>query len=141
MQSIRGIVNFLQTAESGSFTAASKILGISAVAVGKNVAALEKDLGVRLFQRTTRQLELTDEGRLLVEQSKLPLRDLDLAYKSIKQRAQSPTGLVRSSYYLCAAIWKGNIASFAAATDIFISKNSSGTDLRQQSCRHGCRRI
>ena len=35
MQSIRGIVNFLQTAESGSFTAASAVLGISAVAVGK----------------------------------------------------------------------------------------------------------
>jgi DNA-binding transcriptional LysR family regulator len=95
VQSIRGIVNFLQTAESGSFTAASIVLGISAVAVGKNVAALEAELGVRLFQRTTRQLQLTDEGRLLVEQCRSPMRDLDFAYKSIRQRAQSPNGLVR----------------------------------------------
>ncbi len=95
MQSIRGIVNFLQTAESGSFTAASAVLGISAVAVGKNVAALEAELGVRLFQRTTRQLQLTDEGRLLVEQCSSPMRDLEFAYKSIRQRAQSPNGLVR----------------------------------------------
>jgi DNA-binding transcriptional LysR family regulator len=95
MQSIRGIVNFLQTAESGTFTAASKVLGISAVAVGKNVAALEQDLGVRLFQRTTRQLHLTDEGQLLVDQCKLPMRDLEFAYTMIRQRAQSPSGLVR----------------------------------------------
>jgi DNA-binding transcriptional LysR family regulator len=95
MQSIRGIVNFLQTAESGTFTAASKVLGISAVAVGKNVAALEQDLGVRLFQRTTRQLHLTNEGRLLVDQCKLPMRELEFAYKGIRQRAMSPTGLVR----------------------------------------------
>jgi DNA-binding transcriptional LysR family regulator len=95
MQSLRGIVNFLQTADSGTFTAASEVLGISAVAVGKNVAALERDLGVRLFQRTTRQLQLTEEGRLLVEQCRLPMRDLEFAYKSVRQRAQSPTGLVR----------------------------------------------
>jgi DNA-binding transcriptional LysR family regulator len=95
LQSIRGIVNFLQTAESGSFTAASAVLGISAVAVGKNVAALEAELGVRLFQRTTRQLQLTTEGRLLVEQCSSPMRDLEFAYKSVRQRAQSPNGLVR----------------------------------------------
>jgi DNA-binding transcriptional LysR family regulator len=95
VQSIRGIVNFLQTAESGSFTAASAVLGISAVAVGKNVASLEAELGVRLFQRTTRQLQLTDEGRLLVEQCSSPMRDLEFAYKSVRQRAQSPNGLVR----------------------------------------------
>jgi DNA-binding transcriptional LysR family regulator len=95
MQSIRGIVNFLQTAESGTFTAAAAVLGVSAVAVGKNVAALERDLGVRLFQRSTRNLQLTEEGRILIEQCKLPMRDLEFALKSIRQRAQSPTGLVR----------------------------------------------
>jgi DNA-binding transcriptional LysR family regulator len=95
MQSLRGLVNFLQTAESGSFTAASKVLGISAVAVGKNVSALEQELGVRLFQRSTRQLQLTDDGKALIEQSQSALRDLNLAYRSVRQRAQSPTGLVR----------------------------------------------
>jgi DNA-binding transcriptional LysR family regulator len=95
MQSLRGIVNFMQTAESGSFTAASAVLGISAVAVGKNVSALEHDLGVRLFQRSTRQLKLTDEGRMLIDQSRSALHDLDFACRSVRQRAQSPNGLVR----------------------------------------------
>jgi DNA-binding transcriptional LysR family regulator len=97
MQSLRGLVNFFQTAQSGSFTAASKVLGISAVAVGKNVSGLEKELGVRLVHRSTRQLKLTDEGRALIEQSQPAMRELELAYRSVRQRAQSPSGLVRVS--------------------------------------------
>lgn len=95
MQSLRGIVSFLQTAETGSFTSAGVVLGISGVAVGKNVSALEAALGVRLLQRSTRQLKLTDEGQLFVEQCQHPLRDLEFAYRTVHQRAQSPTGAVR----------------------------------------------
>jgi DNA-binding transcriptional LysR family regulator len=95
MQSLRGIVSFLQTAETGSFTRAGRVLGISGVAVGKNVSVLETALGVRLLQRSTRQLKLTDEGQLFVEQCQNPLRDLEFAYRTAHQRAQSPTGTVR----------------------------------------------
>lgn len=95
MQSLRGIVSFLQTAETGSFTKAGVVLGISAVAVGKNVSALEQALGVRLLQRSTRQLKLTEDGRLFVAQCQSPLRDLEFAYRTVCQRGQSPAGAVR----------------------------------------------
>ena len=95
MQSLRGVVSFLQTAETGSFTKAGVVLGISAVAVGKNVSALEQALGVRLLQRSTRQLNLTEDGRLFVAQCQSPLRDLEFAYRTVRQRGQSLTGAVR----------------------------------------------
>ena len=50
---------FIRTAELGSFVAAGRALGLSASAVGKAVTRLEQQLGVRLFQRSTRSLSLT----------------------------------------------------------------------------------
>jgi DNA-binding transcriptional LysR family regulator len=63
VKGIRGIVGFVRTVEAGSFAGAAKKLGISPVAVGKNVQRLERQLGVRLLQRSTRKLSLTEEGR------------------------------------------------------------------------------
>jgi DNA-binding transcriptional LysR family regulator len=62
MKSLKGISSFVAVASSGSFAAAAKLQGVSAVAVSKNVATLERQLSVRLFQRTTRKLRLTPEG-------------------------------------------------------------------------------
>jgi DNA-binding transcriptional LysR family regulator len=95
MRSLRGMMSFVQTAESGSFTAAGLTLGISAVAVGKNVSALEAELGVRLFQRSTRQLRLTNEGMLLLEQCKPPMQELEFAHRTVQQLGKSPAGPVR----------------------------------------------
>jgi DNA-binding transcriptional LysR family regulator len=53
------------TARLGSFAAAGRRLGVSSSAIGKAIQWLEEELGVTLFQRTTRQLELTEEGRSL----------------------------------------------------------------------------
>jgi DNA-binding transcriptional LysR family regulator len=62
MKSLKGIESFIEVATTGGFSTAAKQLGVSAVAVSKNVATLERQLGVRLFQRTTRKLNLTAEG-------------------------------------------------------------------------------
>jgi DNA-binding transcriptional LysR family regulator len=51
VKGIRGVVGFVRTVEAGSFAGAAKKLGISPVAVGKNVQRLERQLGVRLLQR------------------------------------------------------------------------------------------
>ena len=67
MKGIRGVVGFVRTVEAGSFAGAAKKLGISPVAVGKNVQRLERQFGVRLLQRSTRKLSLTEEGRLYYE--------------------------------------------------------------------------
>jgi DNA-binding transcriptional LysR family regulator len=53
MESLRGMVSFVQTARLGSFVQAAKVLGVSSVAVSRNVARLEAQLKVRLFARTT----------------------------------------------------------------------------------------
>jgi DNA-binding transcriptional LysR family regulator len=95
MKGIRGVVGFVQTVEAGSFAGAAKKLGISAVAVGKNVQRLELELGVRLLQRSTRRLALTEEGRLYYERCIGPLRDLQNAQSAIVEKGRSPSGTLR----------------------------------------------
>lgn len=62
MDSLTSLTSFVRTAETLSFVQAAGLLGISASAVGKNVARLEHKLGVRLFNRSTRNVSLTAEG-------------------------------------------------------------------------------
>lgn len=70
MDSLNGFVVFVQVAETRSFVAAGRVLGVSASAVGKSVARLEEKLGVRLFHRSTRSITLTAEGTLFLERSR-----------------------------------------------------------------------
>jgi DNA-binding transcriptional LysR family regulator len=93
--SIRGLVSFVKTVSTGSFAAAARQLSISAVAVSKNVSRLEHELGVRLLQRSTRKLGLTEEGRLLYERCVTPLRELDSARAAARERLRSVSGSVR----------------------------------------------
>ncbi|SEO96733.1 DNA-binding transcriptional regulator, LysR family [Rhodospirillales bacterium URHD0017] len=95
MKGIRGVVGFVRTVEAGSFAGAAKKLGISPVAVGKNVQRLERQLGVRLLQRSTRKLALTEEGRLYYERCTGPLRDLENAQSAIAEKGGSPSGSLR----------------------------------------------
>lgn len=89
------ILAFVRVAEQGSFANAGKALGISASAVSKSVARLEERLQLRLFQRTTRALSLTDEGRLFFERCNRILAELDDAEQSMLERAASPTGVLK----------------------------------------------
>ncbi|MFM2400096.1 MAG: hypothetical protein RL341_2253 [Pseudomonadota bacterium] len=95
MESLRGILNFVRTAELGSFAKAGRALGISAVAVSQNISRLEQQLGVRLLARSTRQLSLTAEGEVFLAQCRQPLAELDLACRQATEDAGSPTGRVR----------------------------------------------
>jgi len=60
MEPLNHLASFVQSAEGGSFSAAARRLGLTPAAVSKNVARLEARLGVRLFQRSTRRLTLTE---------------------------------------------------------------------------------
>jgi len=62
MDKLRAMKTFVQIADDGSLTAAAATLGMSLPAVVRGLAALEAELGARLFQRTTRRLALTQEG-------------------------------------------------------------------------------
>lgn len=96
-ENLSRIATFVQTAESLSFVGAARQLGISASAVGKSVARLEKSLGARLFQRSTRTIRLTDEGKLFYEQCRKVLDDLRDAEAMISEASQTPRGRLRVS--------------------------------------------
>ncbi|MGB4116560.1 MAG: LysR family transcriptional regulator [Polaromonas sp.] len=97
MQTLRGILNFTRTAELGSFAAAARELGISAVAVSQNISRLELGLGVRLLARTTRALRLTPEGEAFLDQCKGPLALLDAACKDVASDVQHAGGKLRAT--------------------------------------------
>lgn len=95
MNSLKGIASFVAVATTGSFAAAARQTGVSAVAVSKNVATLERQLAVRLFQRTTRQLQLTPEGHSYLSQCLAPLRALEAAQVAVQKSSKALSGLVR----------------------------------------------
>ncbi|MBS7807708.1 LysR family transcriptional regulator [Variovorax sp. PCZ-1] len=97
MQTLRGILNFSRTAELGSFAKAAKELGISPVAVSQNISRLEAALGVRLFARSTRALQLTPEGQAFLEQCRQPLAQLDAACKEVASDAKTASGKLRAT--------------------------------------------
>ncbi|MCY1325925.1 HTH-type transcriptional regulator DmlR [compost metagenome] len=80
-----------------SFISASRDLGLSAPSVSRIVADLEADLGVRLFNRTTRQLSLTDAGMEFVKKSAGLLEELDHMRGAIRDRNAAPRGQLRIS--------------------------------------------
>lgn len=86
---------FIAVADAGSFVRAASQLGASKAATSRRIAELEARLGVRLLQRTTRRLSLTDEGRLFLERSRQVLADLAEAEAEITSRRADPTGLLR----------------------------------------------
>ncbi|WP_137938879.1 LysR family transcriptional regulator [Chitinivorax sp. B] len=95
MRNLQGLVSFVETAETGSFTAASVKLDITPAAVGKNVLRLEQELGVRLFNRSTRRLRLTAEGEAFLGEASAALRSLDVAVSNVSRSATEPVGRVR----------------------------------------------
>jgi len=95
IESISGITAFVATVDAGGFAAASRRLGLSASAVGKAVARLEARVGVRLLNRTTRQVMMTFEGEQLYAGASRLLDDLrDIEGILAHQRA-APVGRVR----------------------------------------------
>ncbi|MGY2051607.1 LysR family transcriptional regulator [Methylobacterium sp. JK268] len=97
MDRLPGLTAFVRTADLGSFAAAGRVLGLSPSAVGKAVARLEDRLGVRLLQRSTRRLRLTEEGRLFHERCRLVLDELDDAQNALMRTREAPRGRVRLS--------------------------------------------
>jgi len=97
MDKLSGLLAFVKTADLGSFVAAGRALEISASAVGKSVARLEQQVGVRLLQRSTRRIQLTDEGRLFHERCRRILDDLDDAQATLSNARETPRGRLRVS--------------------------------------------
>jgi len=88
---------FCLAAELGSFTAAAVAAGVTPPAVSRTVQRLEERLGVLLFVRTTRQIRLTDEGRLYFEQGRSALAQLVDVERQISGQHATPAGRLRIS--------------------------------------------
>jgi len=106
---------FVQVAETRSFVAAGRLLGISASAVGKRVSALEVQLGVRLFHRSTRSVALTAEGALFLERSRRILGEIEAAQAELSQVNLSPRGRLKVSLPLVAEPFLSVMAQFKQA--------------------------
>lgn len=104
MDSLNGFVVFVQVAETRSFVAAGRLLGVSASAVGKSVARLEEKLGVRLFHRSTRSVTLTAEGALFLERSRRILAEIEAAELELSQATAVPRGRLRVSLPLVSSL-------------------------------------
>lgn len=88
----------LQVVRHGSFAAAARALIVDPSSVSRAVAALEEELGIRIFQRTTRKLRLTESGSVFVERISHVLEDVEEA----RQAAADATGDVRGRLRLTA---------------------------------------
>jgi len=92
---LRAIQTFVRIVETGSLTAAADALDTSGPSVVRQLAALERQLGVRLLNRTTRRIALTDEGREYLAQCRRLLADLQATEATLTARHTEPRGRLR----------------------------------------------
>lgn len=97
MNDLNEIVYFTAVVEQNGFSAAARFLDIPKSSVSRYVARLESRLGVRLLERSTRNLRLTEVGSSYYERCKAILDELDDAEQNIAQLRQEPSGIVRVS--------------------------------------------
>ncbi|MBT5230970.1 MAG: LysR family transcriptional regulator [Methylococcales bacterium] len=97
MDTLDGLKTIIAVVEMGSFTAASERLGISKALASKYVGEVEQALGVRLFNRSTRRLSLTEAGRAYYEQALPLLEGFSALQDEVSGEQSSVRGLLRVS--------------------------------------------
>ncbi|EPJ84283.1 MAG: LysR family transcriptional regulator [Pseudomonas sp.] len=97
MENFSSIECFVRSAEVGSFAEAARRLSLTPAAVGKSVAKLEARLGVRLFQRSTRSLTLTEAGRRFLGEVSASLNTIQNAVANLASAEGQPTGTLKVS--------------------------------------------
>ncbi|NNH84304.1 LysR family transcriptional regulator [Rhizobium laguerreae] len=93
--SLKELEAAIAIARRGTFRAAAIDLGMSTTALSHTISRLEAGLGVRLFNRTTRSVSLTDAGRLFVQQVGPTLKDLHAALDLVRAHRETPSGTIR----------------------------------------------
>jgi DNA-binding transcriptional LysR family regulator len=93
----------LAVARRRSFRAAALDLGMSTTALSNSIGKLERELGVRLFNRTTRSVSLTDAGRRFTEQVGPALGDIHDAMDTARSQQTTPSGVLRINAFATAA--------------------------------------
>ena len=95
MDQLAGMAIFARVVEENGFSAAARSMNLSKAAVSKQVARLEDRLGVRLLNRTTRRLGLTEAGRDYYERARRILAEVEDAEQAASSRLVHPRGLLR----------------------------------------------
>lgn len=92
---LKGLEAVLTIARRGSFRAAALDLGMSTTALSHTIARLEASLGVRLFNRTTRSVSLSDAGRTFVDRIAPAVAEIRAAVETVQSQRVTPSGLLR----------------------------------------------
>jgi len=95
MDNVKTTRLFLTVAQLGSLSGASRQTGLSPASVSRQMTALEEDLGVRLLNRTTRKLTLTEAGQVYLERAERLVQDIDELRDAVSQLAIRPRGTLR----------------------------------------------
>ena len=97
METLANLESFVRSAETGSFSAAARLLALTPAAVSRNVAMLERNIGVRLFQRSTRKLSLTEAGERFLASIGGNLQALQTAISAVSSDRGEPAGVLKVS--------------------------------------------
>jgi DNA-binding transcriptional LysR family regulator len=95
MEQFSALRLFISVVDTGSFSAAGELLGISTSVVSRGIAALEAELGIRLLQRSTRRVALTEAGSLYLTRVRSLLTELDETNKALKLPSPPAAGRFR----------------------------------------------
>jgi LysR family transcriptional regulator for bpeEF and oprC len=95
VDNLGGFAVFVKVAESRSFSAAAAHLGMTASGASRAVARLERRLGARLLERTTRRVDLTRDGLAFYERCRRILADIDEAASAMSRADGAPRGRLR----------------------------------------------
>jgi LysR family transcriptional regulator, regulator for bpeEF and oprC len=98
MDKLKSLMIFLRSAQHQSFSEAARQLSMSPSAVSRAVARLEDDLGIRLLQRTTRSLTLTEDGATFYQRCQQILDELEAVELEVKQSQSKPKGTLRLNF-------------------------------------------
>lgn len=97
MDAFRNMHIFVEVASAGGFRAAANKLEMPNSTLSRRIAELEKELGLRLLNRTTRKVELTEAGQLYFDRCKKIIEEAKLAQEELAGLLTQPTGLIRAS--------------------------------------------
>src|SRR2546429_4980252 len=97
MEDLNDLYFFASVVQYGGFSAAARTIGVEKTRLSRRIAALEKRLGVRLLQRTTRALALTEAGQRFFERCVATVEEAQAAYDSVAELRREPAGFVRLS--------------------------------------------
>lgn len=105
MDLLSALNDFVRVAETGSFSRVAREKGFSNSAITRQIAQLEKHFGVRLLHRTTRRLNLTDDGQILFGHASRLLEESSAMEQDLGRHRHAPTGVVRLGTVMGAGLY------------------------------------